>query len=195
MATNCLGPWLFTHLLHPILSSTAATAAPSTVRVSWAGSVVIDLYSPKQGMSLKSDSEPDLPLSNPQALYAISKAGNLFYASEYSKLCAKQSTGVVTTCFNPGNLKTELQRYVAPARKFFQSFILYPAISGAYTELYSGFSSDVTAENSGCYIAPWGRIGEVRADVQESCKAIEEGGNGLAGTFWNWSENECKPYL
>ncbi|KAJ9614189.1 short-chain alcohol dehydrogenase [Cladophialophora chaetospira] len=195
MVTNCLGPWLFTRLLHPILSSTAGTSAPNTVRVSWAGSVVIDLYSPKKGIPLNSNGVPDLPLSNPQTLYAISKAGNLFYASEYGKLCTEQNARVVSTCFNPGNLKTELQRYVGPVRSFFQNFMLHPAILGAYTELYSGFSPDVTTENNGCYIAPWGRIGRVRPDVQQSCKGAEEGGNGIAKAFWDWSEKECKPYM
>ncbi|KAJ5169423.1 Glucose/ribitol dehydrogenase [Penicillium coprophilum] len=31
-------------------------------------------------------------------------------------------------------------------------------ICGAYTELYAGFSSDITLESSGSYIIPWGRI-------------------------------------
>ncbi len=166
-------------------SSTAADSAPNTVRVSWAGSVVIDLYSPKHGISLSSGGVPDLPVSNPRTLYAISKAGNLFYASEYGKICTGQHTGIVSTCFNPGNLKTELQRYVAPLQSFFQSFILHPAIFGAFTELYSGFSGDVTTENNGCYIAPWGRIGENRVDVQESCKDAQAGGNGIAKAFWD----------
>ncbi|KAH0842260.1 putative oxidoreductase [Fonsecaea pedrosoi] len=191
IVTNCLGPWLFTHFLHPILSSTAAGSPPDTVRVSWAGSVVIDLFSPKHGMSLDSDGNPQLPLSDPQKLYAISKAGNLFYASEYGKRSRTQGPSVVSTCFNPGNLRTELQRYVPPTRRMLQNLMLYPAIFGAYTELFSGFSEDVSTEINGCYIGPWGRVLDVRADVKESCKSVEEGGNGIARAFWEWSDREC----
>ena len=121
IVTNCLGPWLFTQYLNKTITSTAATSPPNTVRVSWAGSVVIDLYSPKHGISLDPNGSPNLPLSNPQTLYALSKACNLFYASEYGKRCNEQKTGVVSTCFNPGNLRTDLQRYVSPVRLFFQN--------------------------------------------------------------------------
>lgn len=195
MVTNCLGPWLFTHFLHPVLASTAATSPANSVRVSWAGSVVIDLYSPKHGITLDSSGAPDLPLSNPQKLYAISKAGNLFYASQYGKFCSEQNTGIISTCFNPGNLRTELQRYASRIRVFFQSFVLYPAILGAYTELYSGFSEDVTTNNNGCYIGPWGRILDVRDDVRESCQRPETSGNGIAKKFWSWSEKECRQFI
>jgi len=195
MVTNCLGPWLFTHLLHPILKSTASISPPNSVRVSWAGSIVIDLYSPKHGVPLSPSGAPDLPLNNAQQLYAISKTGNLFYASEYAKLCAAENTGIVTTSFNPGNLKTELQRYVPPLRTFFQDRILYPAVMGAYTELFSGFSDEVTTKVNGCYIAPWGRIGDVRPDVKESLLDEEKGGNDVAKRFWEWTKSECKPYI
>lgn len=194
MVTNCLGPWLFTHLLHPTLASTAAKSPANSVRVSWAGSVVIDLYSPKHGMTIDSSGAPDLPLSNPQMLYAISKAGNLFYASEYGKICSEQSNGIVSTCFNPGNLRTELQRYSSRMRLFFQSFILYPAILGAYTELYSGFSEHVTTNKNGCYIGPWGRILDVRDDVRQSCQQAQVSDNSIAKTFWSWSEKECSQF-
>jgi retinol dehydrogenase 12 len=195
MVTNCLGPWLLTHFLHPILSSTASISPPNTVRVSWAGSVVIDLYSPKNGMTLTTDGAPDLPPDDRQQLYAISKAGNLFYASEYGKLCASQKTGIVSTCFNPGNLRTELQRHVSPLRSFSYNFTLYPAILGAYTELYSGFSEEVTTEYNGHYIAPWGRLGKVRGDIDDSIRSVEEGGSGTGKQFWDWSEKECQPYI
>jgi retinol dehydrogenase 12 len=193
MATNCLGPWLFTQLLHPVLKSTAATASANSVRVSWAGSIVIELFSPKNGISIKADGSPDLPLNDPQKLYAISKAGNLFYASEFGKLV--QDENIVSTCFNPGNLRTELQRHAGSLRQFAYKFILHPAIYGAYTELYSGFSPDVTTSNNGCYIGPWGRVLDVRPDLQNSCRNGSEAGTGTAKKFWNWSEGQCKQYF
>lgn len=50
MATNWLGPFLFTKLLTPLLKSTVASSPPNFVRVAWAGSVTIDVYTPKGGI-------------------------------------------------------------------------------------------------------------------------------------------------
>ncbi|KIX04023.1 uncharacterized protein Z518_07576 [Rhinocladiella mackenziei CBS 650.93] len=193
MTTNCLGPWLLTQFLHPILAATAATSLPNSVRVSWAGSLVIDLYAPHGGMTLTGQGEPDLSSANPRTLYAVSKAGNLFYASEYGKRC--KADGIVSTCFNPGNLKTELQRYMSASETVTHRLILFPAILGAYTELWSGFAPELTTEWNGTYIAPWGRILHVKKDRMQSLKTCDEGGNGKAKAFWDWTEKECKKYM
>jgi NAD(P)-dependent dehydrogenase (short-subunit alcohol dehydrogenase family) len=39
LGTNCLGPWLFTHHLLPVLQKTAAEAPKNSVRVTWAASL------------------------------------------------------------------------------------------------------------------------------------------------------------
>lgn len=43
---------------------------------------------------------------------------------------------------NPGNLKTELQRYVPSFELLLVGWLLYPAINGAYTELYAGIAPE-----------------------------------------------------
>jgi retinol dehydrogenase 12 len=55
-----------------------------------------------------------------------------------------------TQSLDPGNLKTNLQRNFSNDQgriaNFLLGFILHPAIKGAYTELYAGFSPELTME-------------------------------------------------
>lgn len=108
ISTNCVGPFLLHKLLQPILAKTAAASPPASVRVLWAGSAGIDLLSYRPGgMSLESSGRPrDIGV---KGNYGQSKVGNLFFARHHARKTA--DTGVVHACFNPGNLKTELQRF------------------------------------------------------------------------------------
>jgi len=71
----------------------------------------------------------------------------------------------------------------------------YPAKYGAYTELYAGLSPDLTTEHNGRYIAPWGRLGCNRADVEASLRSEAEGGSGKAELFWRYCERETRLYM
>lgn len=75
-ATNILGPFLFTKHLHPILQSTAKVSDEGVVRVSWAGSLGLDLMTPKGGMDFIEDGS--LKLSDPAGNYGVTKAANYF---------------------------------------------------------------------------------------------------------------------
>ena len=108
IGTNCLGPHLLYRLLEPILVKTAASSPKGTVRVTWAGSSAIDVVSPRpDGVELADDGRPKDRgvLLN----YGQSKVGNLFLAREFARSTPR--TGITHACFNPGNLKTELQRH------------------------------------------------------------------------------------
>jgi retinol dehydrogenase-12 len=35
----------------------------------------------------------------------------------------------------------------------------------------------------------------IRADLEKGSKSEAEGGTGIAGKFWAWSEEQVKPYL
>jgi retinol dehydrogenase-12 len=74
------------------------------------------------------------------------------------------------------------------------ALISYEAIFGAYTELYAGFSPDITLEDNGAWIRPWGRIGKLRQDILDG-RSKEDGGTGKAEAFWRWSEEEVSPYI
>jgi hypothetical protein len=52
---------------------------------------------------------------------------------------------------NPGNLKTELRRHLHWIIATFFGWMSWDPVYGAYTELFAGFSPDITPENSGCW--------------------------------------------
>jgi retinol dehydrogenase-12 len=54
---------------------------------------------------------------------------------------------------HPGMLKTDLARHVSRMVGTVLGWVSWDPIYGAYTELYAGFSKDISMENSGC----WGR--------------------------------------
>ncbi|KIW66226.1 hypothetical protein PV04_08426 [Phialophora macrospora] len=197
--TNILGPFLFTKLLLPILKRTAEREPKGTVRVSWAGSLAVELQSAKSGLVWKKgkDGEVTLDDNNDNAFaYGTSKAANYFFATEFGKRLG-QRDGVLHTCYNPGNLASELQRhtssqYPAVALWLLHKLLLYPAIFGAYTEIYSGLSPNLTLEkDQGAYIIPWGRRAtSIRPDLLR--EATKE--DGEASKLFDWCERVTKEY-
>ena len=70
LATNCLGPYLLTQILIPTLEATVPQTKPSTVRVVWTSSQVVDLAAMKSGLN------PAELTSNDQSQnYTVSTAG------------------------------------------------------------------------------------------------------------------------
>ncbi|PQE23128.1 short-chain dehydrogenase protein [Rutstroemia sp. NJR-2017a WRK4] len=157
IGTNCLGHYLLYQLLLPLLTKTASSSPKGSVRVGWAGSIAVHIASPRpQGVVLDQNGYPvDKGVTDN---YGQSKVGNVFLAQE----CAKttQETGVVHVAFNPGNLRTELQRHWTGVGAWItDKLFVYPAVYGAYTELWTAVAPEVTPEMSGAYIYPWGRFG------------------------------------
>lgn len=108
IGTNCLGHYLLYQLLLPLLTKTAASSPTASVRVAWAGSIAVHLVAPQpQGIIVDGDGCPTDQGVQPN--YGQSKVGNVFFAREFAK--ATPETGVVHVAFNPGNLRTELQRH------------------------------------------------------------------------------------
>jgi retinol dehydrogenase-12 len=186
MGTNVLGPWLFTELLTPLLRKTASSSPPGSVRVTWAASLAT-MFSPKNGIAW-SDATKTTPKLHGDRItdYAQSKASNVLLSREYAARYGKES-GIVTNSWNPGNLASELQRHSTAIEKFVTQFLVYKPVFGAYTELFAGWSEEAgKPENDGKYIVPWGRFGELRADVKASQDGVK---------LWEWCERESKPYM
>ena len=110
ISTNCVGPYLLYKLLKPILMKTAAASPKGSVRVAWAGSAGVDVMSHKPGgMKLEADGKPaDLGV---QTNYGQSKVANLYFARHEAR--TTPTDHIVHSAFNPGNLKTELQRHAS----------------------------------------------------------------------------------
>jgi len=190
--TNLAGPHLLTKLLYPVLKETAAKSAPGSVRVTWAGSLAVDLSSYKPG-GLDLDDEGQPREKDIYTNYGQTKAGNLYLAQVYAKRSSK-ADGVVQCCWNPGNLQTELQRHMPWWQSSAIAMILYPPRFGAYTELYSAVSPDLVPRDSAYYIVPWGREGQFRSDIAQALRSEDEGGTGKADLLYQWLEKHTAAY-
>ncbi|RDL33756.1 Uncharacterized protein BP5553_08124 [Venustampulla echinocandica] len=189
MGINCLGAFLFTELLLPPLKAAAQNSPPGTVRVIWTSSQAIDNQPRPEIIMAEAVAPPQDQVRN----YTISKIGNWFLASELAKQVG--SSGIISVTQNPGNLNTELLRN-AIWYKYAVYPILYKAIFGAYTELWAGLSPDVTMDNNGCYVLPWGRIHPSPSqDILRALKGTEDGGTGRAKEFREWCEKETSKYM
>ena len=86
------------------------------MRVGWAGSLYIDLKAPPGGINIE-NIKWDRKGGSQQDKYTQSKTANMFLASEFAK--RTKGEGVIHVAFNPGNLKSPLQRHGSPVAKFF----------------------------------------------------------------------------
>jgi retinol dehydrogenase-12 len=204
LGVNNIGTFLFTKLLTPVLISTATTLTPGSVRIVWVGSSAAELQSPKDGVPMTLIADRTSYLKNsPFYCYSVSKAGNFYHATEAARRL--KSAGVVSVALNPGNLASELWRTQGSfADWLLRTFVLYPAVNGAYTELFAGLVEDVGAmllagndvsTNSVTWVIPFGRIGTVsRKDMVTGTRTREEGGSGVAKDFWEWTEKQIEQY-
>lgn len=191
LATNCLGPYLFTQLVLPQLQVAAETAAPNSVRVVWTSSMVVDLSAPAGGIHIPDLTSP--PANDQTKLYVESKVGNWFLASELGRNLSRH--GIVSVTQNPGNLKTNLLRHAPALMRLASAPLLYHAKMGAYTELWAGLSPELTTAQNGCYVIPWGRVHpSPRMDLVAALKPSEEGGTGQAVEFRDWCEKQTTQY-
>ncbi|KAI5290747.1 hypothetical protein KEM54_000581 [Ascosphaera aggregata] len=191
MGTNCLGPYLLTKYLLPILTKTAASSPPGSVRVTWAASYAVNLAAPKNGVEFENGSPKTYSIQPYN--YSQSKAGNILLASEMDQRFKKD--GIISLAFNPGNLKSGLQRHLPSISKAVINASCYPAVNGAYTELFAGWSKDITLENSTSYIIPFGRIGQPAWHIRPALKDIPHGGTGVARAFWEWCDKETSRFI
>ncbi|KAI1331174.1 short-chain dehydrogenase [Xylariaceae sp. FL0255] len=188
LGVNCLGHFLFTQLLTPTLAATAqGPGVPGgSVRVVWVASSAAEHLNPWGGMDLENlDYKRDVFYA---WKYGISKAGNYYQSTEYAR--RHRDDGIVSVSLNPGNLRTELDRNCYWYEMVFRYATIYPAVNGAYTELFAGLSDAVGLDNTGAWIVPWGRVTDIWRDLLEGSKSEEEGGTGIAAKFWKWCEEQ-----
>ena len=190
MGVNIIGTFLFTKLLTPTLVEIAKAEEPNTVRVVWVSSLGLEMVGEKSyGITL--DYLKYWPSCTTLERYEISKAENWRFAVEFAS--RHKADGVVSVPCNPGHLRSDLYRDGGTIFKaVINTFVAYPSVYGAYTELYSGLSPDITLKKSGNWVVPWVRLHPLHADLLEATKPVSEGGNGHAKTFWEWTEEQVQ---
>ncbi|KAI5922171.1 hypothetical protein F4810DRAFT_298490 [Camillea tinctor] len=191
LGTNNLGHYLFTQLLTPVMIETAKVAPKDSVRVLWVASSAAEWLIPVAGgvdldnLDYKRDTFYAFK-------YGMSKAGNYYHSTEYAR--RHRDDGIVSVAMNPGNLRSELYRNCGFFESLVSNVMTYPPVNGAYTELFAGLSDEVTMEKTGCWIVPWGRFSDIRPQLLLGSKPESEGGTGIAQKFWEWSEEQTKPF-
>ncbi|KAI1734296.1 hypothetical protein F4680DRAFT_438898 [Xylaria scruposa] len=189
LGVNVLGTFAITKFLTPLLVSTAKTSPLGTVRVVWASSSAAEAQSAKgfvQGLA-----DWDKKGQYPQ--YCLTKLGNYYHATEFA---ARHATdGIISVPLNPGNINSDFWRTMGSlVTCMLQKTLLHPPRYGAYTNVFAGFSPEVTREKSGQFVAPWGQFRTVSKEMLEGSKSRSQGGNGTAEEFWGWSEAQIKAY-
>jgi len=184
--TNVLGHFYFTKLLLPTLISTAnsSPSAKGNTRVvnTSSGSAIL---APEDGVVWATLGRDNAALVarkklGTQSLYSQSKWGNIVLSKELAKRYADQ--GIVSTSLNPGNIKTDLQRYMKGIQAKIVDMILWPAPYGALTQLWAGTTAE-GAGFSGKYLVPWARIGKAPASTENVA---------LGEKLWDWLEEQVK---
>ncbi|KAL4737951.1 hypothetical protein BDV11DRAFT_206345 [Aspergillus similis] len=191
LAVNCFGPFLFTQMLLPLLDTAAASSAsPGSVMVIWTSSQVAELSSPDEGIIMSElASAPKKNVRN----YLNSKTGNWFLSAEFARRYGPR--GIVSVALNPGAANTNLLKN-AKLMKILSYPLLHRADLAAHTELYAGFSPEISLQNNGCYVVPFGRIHDQVADkLSSAMKVAEDGGTGRAKEFWEFCEARTRDYL
>ncbi|KAF9882255.1 hypothetical protein CkaCkLH20_00291 [Colletotrichum karsti] len=191
LATNCLGPYLLTKLLAPLLKSTTKlTRETGAVRVTFTTSIATQLGAPDGGIDVNKLLKPS---TDQQVNYALSKTGNWFLADHFAKELGPH--GVVSLVLNPGNLKTPLLRHMHWLVGVVVSPLLYHPRFGADTNLWAGFSPDVTVEDGGRWVEPWGRFHpNPRVDIMNAMKTKEQGGTGQGAALIELCEKVTSDY-
>lgn len=189
---HCVAALLFTQLLLPMLRHAAKTSPPGAVRVVWLSSIMAESHLPAEGIDFNLLA---VGCPNGRRNYARSKAGNWILAHEYARRYGQH--GIISVAANPGNLKTNAFQgapsgFMAVADRLF----LYDPKFGGYTELYAGFSPDITLENNGAYILPFGRVQPEeqvgRPDILARLKSEED---NLGENFWKWCEDQASSVI
>ncbi|KAK0123802.1 hypothetical protein ONS95_008803 [Cadophora gregata] len=195
IGTNCLAPYLMTLLLEPILIRTANTPGTSanSVRVVFVISCLQEGYVPGGAMTFDANGTPVVITDKFMANYMQSKNGGAWLALHFAERLGKH--GILSVSLHPGLMKTDLQRHWGPGLKLVMAITSKSPVYGAYSEIYAGFSPEVTPEHNGAYLMAWGRIGELASDVKDGWKSEAKGGTGAAKKFLEYCDRETKEYL
>ncbi|KAI1776722.1 NAD(P)-binding protein [Hypoxylon cercidicola] len=182
LATNCLGPYLFAHMVALLLLEARLCSAPAAARIVWSSSEDAVRWSPPHGIVMD---EIRHPPEDPVRSYVNSKTGNLFLACVFARWLGR-THGIASVSADPGAASTSLFRHT----RFFK-YLAWALLPGpelaANTLLYAGLSEDITIANSGCLVVPGPKIEDnMPPDLVDAMKPRADGGLGRADEFHSY---------
>ncbi|KAI0160662.1 putative estradiol 17 beta-dehydrogenase [Xylariaceae sp. FL1272] len=194
IGVNCVGTFLFTMLLTPLLVATAKVEPADTVRVVWLSSFGLEQFAPEGGAMDLDNLDFHIPKPGVER-YGLSKVGSWLQAVEYARRHCPD--GIVSVAVNPGNIKTTLARNQGMLLKMIVGAITYPVINGVCTQLFAAFSPEITTKFDWKtkWVIPFGRVANFRPDLTKAVMSVQEGGNDTARKFWQWNKDQVKDYL
>lgn len=186
VATNVLGHQLLVTLIQPLISK--AISPDFSPRVIWLSSVA-HLSAPKpqqEKLDYGVFTKPATKESNIY-LYGQSKVAAIYQAYIYGE--KYKEDGIISIPVHPGFVLTELSRTFTTFQNILVRIFHWAPVYGSYTELFATLHPEITVDYNDRYIGPWGVYQEIRTDVK---KALND---GTAQKFWDWSEEQIKPYI
>ncbi|PIL34948.1 hypothetical protein GSI_02735 [Ganoderma sinense ZZ0214-1] len=177
--TNVVGHYYFTELLMPALLAGVKSSPDQHARV------ITTASSGAYFDTLHWDTFKDTPerkKQSTQTLYFQSKHGNVVVARQVAKRYGDQ--GIISISVNPGNIRTDLQRYMSSISKKILNLSLYPTPYGALTQLYAGTMAEALKHN-GEFFIPWARVGKCRPEAYD---------DEIGERLWKWLGDEVKAH-
>ncbi|KAI1014373.1 hypothetical protein LB504_012247 [Fusarium proliferatum] len=181
----------FARLL-PILTQSARSTSPGTVRVVNVSSDGHLLFSPSAGIDFD-----DINQTKGSAFsrYGMSKLANILHAKELHRRYGPSPENdrqeeIWTASLHPGTIDTGLGRNatgswawqaLVPVMRLFRLYS--PLETAAYTSLFAIAGLDFHRDMSGEYLKPVGIIGKTSSTAQDP---------KLAEELWRWTENEMR---
>ncbi|TCD69330.1 hypothetical protein EIP91_008086 [Steccherinum ochraceum] len=175
LGANVLGHFYFTELLMPALLAGKETSPDGYARV------ITTSSSAAYFDTLHYETFVDGPArrkKNSTVLYWQSKFGNVVVARQVAQRYADK--GILSMSCNPGNLKSDLQRYMGPIERLIVGFMLYHPSNGALTQLWGGLMPE-TIQHNGQFLIPWARLGRTREEAYDP---------EVGERFWNWLQEQ-----
>ncbi|KAF4343943.1 NAD(P)-binding [Fusarium beomiforme] len=190
--TNYLSHWLLTYLLLPILTKSARSTSPGTVRVVNVSSDGHLLFSPAAGIDFDDINQTK---GTAWSRYGMSKLANILHAKELHRRYGPSGEGdrqeeIWTASLHPGTIDTGLGRnatgswawqVLIPVMRLFRLYS--PIETAAYTSLFAIGGPDFQRDMSGQYLKPVGVIGKTTQTAQDP---------KLAEELWYWTEHEMR---
>jgi len=170
MATNHLGPFVFTLTLLPLLSKTSLEQN-SDVRIVNLSSETHRILAPSK-LQFKSIEDFNVKFGdgamNDLTRYATSKLATVLFTAELQRVLDQQNIPILTTCLHPGVVVTEgmngvlgtLSTFFATIFGIIATLFWMSANEGSFTTLFAATSPEIRSHPGpfrGRYMVPYGK--------------------------------------
>ncbi|KAK9459052.1 uncharacterized protein V1516DRAFT_680799 [Lipomyces oligophaga] len=183
---NVVSHYVLNRYLTPLMIEAAKEAPAGSVRAIWVASDANNFSPSPDGINWD-DPNYEKTAGSAFLKYSQSKAGDILLATEMASQV--KDTGVLSLSLNPGHLKSNLFRSMPSWRQSLSATFSFDCRLGALTEIFAGFSPQITQENNGAYLIPWGRFGSPRESIVQGIKQRQ-----TATRLWGLLETETVMY-